>query len=283
MPYFQNPFDNDFFGHLLLEDRQYVIDYKVPANYNKSSYMFAWADPPYNTVGNTTLTINYSIDGGVSFYALALTLSSGATKTADDLASDLNAITNFASLFIAKVVVDKTGIHRLMIQALQPREKFKAYISNSSAETILRFNQKAGVAELPTYFDRHTIINFRDHGPNADRLYPDSQGCLVKLSQPGDNFYITAAGLSTTAQKDWQLLRGRSGLFRFQNITTDAGNSHRITAIVEYWAGMKEGDLAKKIEYVYGGANATSQPNYTFECPYVLQSSDLGTVPSIST
>ncbi len=284
MPFFQNVFDNDFLGHLLLDDRQFILDYKVPANINKSIYQFAWADPPYNTVGNTTLTINYSIDSGKSFYVLNLTLSSGTAKTADDLAADLNAIANFTSLFEAKVIVNNVGIRRLLIQARLQREIFRCYISNTSAETILRFNAKAGVAELPSYFDRHSIANYRDHGPGGDNIYPDSLGLLIKLTQPTDNYYITNAGLSTTAQKDWQLLRGRAqGSFKFQNIATDSGNGNRITSIVEYPAGAKAGDLARKIEYSYDGSNSTSQPNYIFECPYVLASSDLTTVPSITT
>lgn len=286
MPFFQNVFENDFIGHLLLDDRQYVLDFKVPANINRPVYMFAWADPPYNTVGKTTLTINYSIDAGRAFYALACTLTSGTAQTSDQIATDLNANTNFAALFEAKVSPDRNSIRRLLIQAKlerQNREAFKAYITNSSAETVLRFNSKAGVAELPSYFSRHTIANFRDYGPYGSNAYPDSQGCLIQLTQPTDNWYITNAGLSTTAQKDWQLLRGRSQSFKFKIISTDSGNSHRIDSIIEFPAGAKAGDLARKTEYIYNGGNSTSQPNYTFEVPYVLTSGDLTTTPSIST
>jgi len=284
MPFFQNVFDFDFYGHMLLDDRQYVLDFKVPANINKPHYQFAWADPPYNTVGNTTLTINYSIDSGKSYNALPLTLTSGATQTSDDIASDLNANTNFSNLFEAKVVQSKEGVRRLLIQSKLQREFFKCYIANTSAETVLRFNAKAGVAEMPSFFDRHTISNYRDYGPGGSNAYPDAQGALIKLTQPDDNWYITNANLSTTAQKDWQLLRGRAyGSFKFQNISTDAAKSHRIDEIIEYPAGAKAGDLARKIEYVYDGSNSTSQPNFIFECPYVLTSSDLSTTPSIST
>lgn len=284
MPFYQNVFENDFLGHLLLDDRQYVLDFKVPANVNKSLYQFAWAEPPYNTVGNTSLTINYSIDSGKTFSPLVISLTSGASRTADNIATELNANSNFASLFTAKVIVTNTGVRRLLIQSILQREYFKVYISNTGAETILRFNSKAGVAELPSYFDRHTIANFQNFGPGGSNAYPDSQGCLVKLTIPTDNFYITNAGFTATAQKDWQLLRGRAiGSFKFQNIVTDSGNGNRITSIIEYPAGAKAGDLARKIEYQYTGSNSTSQPNFVFECPYVLASGDLSTVPTIST
>lgn len=285
MPFYQNVFDNDFIGHLLLDDRQYVLDFKVPANVNKSIYQFAWADPPYNTVGNTSLTFNYSIDGGKKYFPLVISLTSGAARTADDIATELNANSNFTNLFTAKVIVyPPTGVRRLLIQSNQQREFFKVYVANTGAETILRFNAKAGVAELPSYFERHTVTNSRDFGPEGSNAYPDAQGCLVRLTIPTDNWYITNAGLTATAQKDWQLLRGRAvGSFKFQNIVTDPGNSNRVTSIVEYPAGAKAGDLARKIEYQYSGSNSTSQPNYIFECPYILVSGDLTTVPLIST
>jgi len=281
MPFYQNVFDNDFIGHLLLEDRQYVLDFKVPANKNKTIYAYAWAVPPYNTVGNTSLTINYSIDAGATWYSFNVTLTSGSAQTAAQVVADLNGDQNFASLFTAIAVQLGDQSYRLMIQANSTqRERFKFYISNTGAETVLRFNAMAGVAQLPAYFDRHTIANFQAHGPGGDNTYPDSLGTLVKLNQPTDNWYITNAGLSTTASADWQLLRGRSRAFMFQNIATDSGNSNRITSIIEYPAGAQAGDLAKKTEYVYSSGNTTTQPNYTFEIPYVLQASDLTTIPT---
>lgn len=279
MPFYQNVFENDFLGHLLLADRQYVLDFKVPANLNKSIYACAWANPPYNTVGNTSLTINYSIDSGQKWYPFVVTLTSGATQTADQIAADLNNNTNFASLFTATVIVVQiqgVNTRKLMIQANSTqRERFKFYISNTSAETVLRFNQKAGVAQMPSYFERHTIANFIEHGPGGDNLYPDSLGMLVALTQPTDNFYIEAAGLSTTALADYQLLGGRSGLFTFQKITVDGSN--RITSIIEYPAGAPVGTLAKKIQYSYTGGN--TNPDQITEIPYVMTLSDYVTPP----
>jgi hypothetical protein len=273
MPFYQNVFDNDFIGHLLLEDRQYVLDFKVPANKNKTIYAYAWAVPPYNTVGNTSLTINYSIDAGATWYAFSVNVGSGSAKTPADIAAALNADSNFTNLFTAQAVQLKDQSYRLMFQANSTqRERFKFYISNTGAETVLRFNQMAGVAELPNYFDRHTIANFIAHGPGGDNTYPDSQGCLVKLTTPTDNFYISAAGLDpTVTQADWQLLRGRSRAFMFHKNTIDGSN--RITQTIEYPAGAKAGDLAKKITYTYSGTN--TNPDQMGEVPYVLTSGDL--------
>lgn len=287
MPFFQNPFENDFIAPLLMDDRQYVVEFRVPANKNKCTNMVAWADPPYNTVGNTTLTIYYSIDTGRTWHTLTVSLTSGSARTTDEIVADLNASTDFSNWFTAEAIpaIMPDGVRKIRVLARQRRELWKCFIANTGAETVLRFNAKAGVAELPSYFDRHSVTNYITSGPvTGSNAYPDSLASIVKLTIPTDNYYITAAGFTATAQKDWQLLRGRAyGNYKFQNITTDAGSSHRITEILEYPAGAKAGDLARKIEYVYDGGNSTSQPNFIFECPYVLQSGDLATLPSIST
>ncbi len=272
MPFYQNVFDNDFIGHLLLDDRQYVLDFKVPANKNKTIYAYAWTTPPYNTVGNTALTINYSIDAGATWYQFTVTLTSGSAQTAADVANDLNADSNFNSLFTANVVQLKDQSFRLMFQAKSTqRERFKFYVANTGAETVLRFNAMAGVAQLPSYFDRHTIANFQLHGPGGDNTYPDSMGMLVALTQPTDNWYITNAGLDTTALADWELLRGRSKAFMFKKNTVDG--SDRITETIEYPAGAQAGDFARKTTYSYTGSN--TNPDQSAEIPYVLTSGDL--------
>lgn len=279
MPFFQNVFENDFFGHLLIEDRQYVLDFKVPANRNKSTAMVAWADAPYNTVGNTSLTFNYSIDAGKSFFQFIVTLTSGATQSASDIVADLNNNTNFSNFFTASVKTDQQGNNPKPFVQIKTgltfvnRETFKCYISNTSGETVLRFNKFAGVAEMPSFFARHTIANFIAFGPYGSNIYPDSQGNLIQLSTSTDAYYITAAGFGSTptAQEDWQLLRGRSRAWTFRKNTVDA--SSRITQIIEYPAGAKAGDLAKKITYTYTGAKTA--PDQEAEVPYVLTSGDL--------
>jgi hypothetical protein len=228
MGYFQNVFDSEFLGALLLSDRQYNLTFKIRANRNSSTLMRAYGTAPFNTTGNTTLTFNVSVDSGRSFNAFSVTLTSGSARTPAQIVDDLNADTTFASYFTASVEgfsVDQKGM--VVVKSRFQRENFKAYINNTSAETVLKFNRYAGVAELPDYFARHTIAN---------RLtYTDSLGCLVQLSQPTDNTIITDAGLSTSPKADYELLHGRSGLFMFNKQTVDS--SSRVTQKIEYPAG----------------------------------------------
>jgi len=129
----------------------------------------------------------------------------------------------------------------------------------------LKFNKYAGVAELPNYFQKHTIENRNN--------YPDSIGTLIKLDEGDevDQTIIEDAGFSLTPKEDYELLKGRSGLFMFQNITVDG--SDRITQVIEYPAGAVAGDFARKIRYSYTSANIN--PNKVTETPYVLEDADL--------
>lgn len=87
---------------------------------------------------------------------------------------------------------------------------------------------------------------------------------------------VTDYGIDyTNAQMDWELLRGRSGIFNFQKITVDGSN--RITQIIEYPTGALAGDFARKINYVYTAAN--TNPDQITEIPYTLAAADLITVP----
>lgn len=262
MPYFQNVYETEFVGALLLSDRQFNLSFKIRANKNTSVLMRPWSAAPYNTVGNTTLTFNVSIDSGRSYFVIPVTLTSSATLSAYQVVTDLNSDTTFAAYFVASLEADL-----VTVKARLPRENFRAYINNTSAETILKFNRYCGVSELPSYFERHTIAN---------RLtYTDSLGMLVKLTQPTDNTIITDAGLSTTAKADYELLAGRSGLFNFQKLTVDG--SDRITKIIEYPAGARAGDLGRMIDYIYTGAN--TNPSQITEIIYTITNSDLVTPP----
>jgi len=91
-----------------------------------------------------------------------------------------------------------------------------------------------------------------------------------------ENAVVTSWGYNISqVLTDWQLLQGRSGIFNFQNITVDGSN--RITKIIEYPAGAKIGDFARKIQYVYSGANTS--PSQITEIPYTLLAADLVTPP----
>ena len=82
---------------------------------------------------------------------------------------------------------------------------------------------------------------------------------------------------ATIPNPDWQLLRGKSGLFTFRKCQLDSNNN--IVQMIEYPAGAKPGDLAKLTKYVRSGDTAAGNPNNCFyqmtEEPYVLTTADL--------
>jgi hypothetical protein len=194
-----------------------------------------------------------------------------AATTAYEVVAALNADTNFSSLWAASVkeMNNDHSVFSVLIRSKRPNSQIKAYISNTSAEQVMHFNAKAPIAQLPTYFARHTIANAL--------VYPDGLATLVQLD-PGDTYQaslITAAGQNPSdVLDDWELLKGRSGIFTFTKQVITGGN---ITSKLEYPAGAVVGDLAKLTEYQYNGADTV--PSTITEVPYTLTNSDLVTPP----
>jgi hypothetical protein len=278
MAFYQNLFDEEFRGNWVLSDRQYVLTFTCPPNKNKSDWQLAWNVGPWDFSVVNTLTLNFAFDTDFKNYsALAINIAgvTPAATTAQEVVAILNANATFADMFFAELnpIPGSSPFPpawTVLIRAKPNRVKrnVRLWISNDGAETKMRFNKKAGVSELPTYFDRHTIENRFN--------WPDSVGMLIHLDETDptiDQPIIEDAGfVPADMQEDWELLKGRaSGLFTFQKLTIDG--SDRITEIIEYPAGAKEGDFARKIAYVYTGAN--TNPSEITEIPYVLQTADL--------
>jgi len=272
MSFFQNPFNEEFRGSIPLGDRQYNLTFSVPANRNQTNGMIAWNLEPYDLSTYDQFTINFAIDNSEFKNYVSITVDiSGATAaatTANEIVTILNANAQFSSWFTAMVVESNKGSHvyRVGIKA-NTGKQMRVYIANSGAERILGFNKYAGVAELPSYFSRHTIAN--------RFTYADCQACLVELDETDaavDQPIIVNAGFVVADMKeDWELLAGRVGIFDFQKITYDG--SDRISTIILYPAGATVGDLGKKTYYQYDGA--TDRVTQIAETPYVLQSGDL--------
>ncbi len=356
MSWFQNLFSEEFRGNWLLGDRQYILDFNCSPNKNSSDYQYAWTVEPYDLSSVNTLTFNYAWDSDFKNYSsLAINVagSTAAATKASEIVALLNANATFASMWVAEVSPYQFGTPapstypmpvptptaftvKITKKYSRPKQMVRMYISNTGAETKLRFNKKSGIADLPLYMERHTIAN--------RFTYSDSVGLLTKLTQPitaisvavaaqvtsashgltsGDIVYIvntnstpvidgeriatvinannftvpvttTVAGTRgewlsaiqqqqvadagldySTMKEDWELLRGRSGIFNFSKITVDGSN--RVTQIIEYPTGAVAGDFAKKINYTYTGAN--TNPDTTTEIPYVLVAGDLITPP----
>ena len=287
MSFFQNPLPWDFQGSWVLGDRQFSPTFKCPANAGRGDEIVCvWNVPPYNLSGNdtdgnttNTLVIKYAKNDVKSWHTLSINIASGAVSssavTQAEIINNLNSNEIFASHFVASYgTFDGTDTKRILIKQRETIARFRFYIANGRAEEKLNFNKKAGVAELPSYFSRHAVGNHA--------TYPDGQSMLVLLDV-GDNvdaavvdnavdYNNVSLGLDSGDEKaDYELLGGRSGIFTFQKNTVDG--SDRITQIIEYHAGARAGDLARKINYTYSGANL--KPSQITEIPYVLQSADL--------
>jgi hypothetical protein len=270
MAFFQNVFDQEYQGYLVLADRKLSPTFTVKPNMNMQSKQVAWNPGPYDLSSGSLLEFNFCWDPEFknwSSVSLDVAGADPAATTPLEIVTALNSYPVFSSLLVASLVKvegsDSVGLSRNPSK----KQNFKFYFSNSGAEIALGFNARAGVAELPEYFERHTIENRFE--------FPDSAGMLIRLdeSDPVDQAVIERAGFDPSSmQADWQLMRGRgSGLFTFKKMAVDG--SDRITEVIEYPAGALVGDFARKINYTYSGSNRN--PNRVTEIPYVLQSSDL--------
>jgi len=289
MTFFQNLFAQDFEGNWLLGDRHHIPKFVCPKNAGRGDEMVTvWTEGPYDltgqdadgTVDKDLLSITFALNEPKNWATIQIDIGAGAAVAAavtpQEIVANLNADAIFADRFTASLTsfngggADGGGSRRITIKQLKPITQMRFYIENSGAEEALGFNSRAGVGELPSYFDRHSIDN--------RHTFDDSQNHLVALD-PVTNTVdaniidnsVNYAGVSldftsVTVREDWELLEGRSGLFDFTN---DDGSSDPNTKII-YPAGAEIGDLAKKVVTTSGN---------TFVIPYTLVSGDLITPP----
>ena len=285
MPFFQNPFTQDFYAPWLLSDRQYNPDFKCPRNAGRGDEMVvSFGEAPFDLNGNDAdgnstdvFTISFALNDTKNWADLQITITGDdqSAVTLSEIVASLTANSIFPNYFTARVRTDD----KIEIKQIKPVTSMRFFIKNGRAESVLLCNKMAGVAEMPTFFERHTIDN--------RFTYADGQNALILLD-PGtydvdaniidnavDNKSVSLGFDSGTVQADWQLIKGKSGIFNFQKLTVDGSN--RITQIIEYSAGSVAGDLARKINYTYSGAN--TNPSQITEIPYTLASGDLVTPP----
>ena len=296
MPFFQNPFFQDFRGYLVLGDRQLSPVFTCPLHAQRGHGEIVSIDltaTPYDLTGadgdgNDTdeLVINYAIDPALrDFTSITVNIAAEAlvpaAATLVEIVTSLNEDDNFAAFFEASQQFTATGANptgRVIIKAKLPAERIKFYVANTGAETILRFNARAGVKELPSYFARHTVANrytYTDGTALLIELDPSNGGGASAVDDDVIDNAVDLNGVSlgydsSTVQEDYELLDGQSGLFTFQNICLD-GNGD-IAQIIEYHAGAGVGDLARKICYLRDG---DTNPIQITEEPYVLTADDL--------
>jgi hypothetical protein len=268
MAFFQNLFDQEYQGYLLLADRKLAPTFKIGPNKNSQSKQIAWNPGPYDFSTNNILQFNFAWDEqhkNWTSIAIDVSGSNPSSTTAQEVVVKLNANEMFASMYVASVS-KVNDLDSVLITKNSKKQNAKIYFSNSGAETKLGFNKNASVAELPEYFTRHTIENRNN--------YEDSAGLLIKLdpSDLVDQEVIQGAGFDLIPKQDYELLRGRSpGLFTFKKSIIDSND--RVTQIIEYPAGSAVGDFAKKTKYKYSGSN--KNPIEVTEIPHVLEEADL--------
>jgi hypothetical protein len=284
MSFFQNPLPQDFYAPWLLSDRQYNPDFKCPRNAGRGDeFVVSYGTPTFNLSGNDSdgnskavLTISFALNDYRNWADLQVTISASslAATTPQEVVTSLLANAVFTDFFT--VALDQSN-QSIQIRQKRPNTSMRFYIKNGRAESVLKFNKLAGVAEMPTYFTRHTIAN--------RFTYTDCQNALILLDPVGSNEdaavinnAVDEKGVSKgfssgTVQLDYQLLRGKSGYFVSQKHTVDGSN--RITTTIEYPTGAQAGDLAKKITYSYTSSN--TNPDKKVEVPYTLTGSDLVT------
>jgi hypothetical protein len=310
MAYFQNPFSTEFRGNWVLTDRQYSLTFVCPPNAGRSELLVsAWKEPTgspevFDLSGDdaddnskSILTLRLSTNGSFQNYTnitVDLTSNTNAGLSPEPVASAMkpseivsimNADPTFSTFFTAKLQKGNSGFNNriVIIQKLET-SRMKFIVLNSGAETVLGFNARAGIAQLPSYFTRCKIwggdmTEFSDGNNSLILLDPSNSGGSSEVDDSIIENAVNARGESlglnsSEIKADWELLAGRaSGLFSFQKLTVDSND--RITEIIEYPAGAKVGDLGRKTQYQYTGNNKNA--SQITKIPYVIKSEDLVT------
>lgn len=276
MSFFQNPFNEEYQGYWVLGDRALHITFKCPPNVGRGDEVVrSYNNGPYDLTGNDgegtdndLLSISFAIDVEFeNFVDLQIDIGAGAASasavTLQEIVGNLNANSTFATYFEARIPYGKEQIE---IFTRRDATKIKFYVVSTGAETILGFNKFAGVGELPTYFDRHTIVNrrsFTDGVGHIIALDPSNTVDAAIIDNAVDGKGNSLGFSSGTVRADWELLEGRAGIFQFTN-QVDA------TTQIIYSAGAKAGDLSKMI---------IADGTHTWELPHTLDGTDLITPP----
>jgi len=275
MPFFLNPFTQDFEGNLLLGDRKHIPKFVAERNSGRGDeQVTVHTEPTYDLSGNDSdgnskevLTLVFALNDRKNWSELPITISGSSLSaiTAVEVVTSLQANAIFAGFFKAHLEKFPSKQDRVVIKQQKAITQFWFYIKPGRAESVLQFNKFAGVGELPTYFSRHTMAN--------RHTYSDCQNMLIQLDTGlnVDSAIITNGGFNPSSPKaDYELLDGRSGLFIF---TKNAYSGSNLVTKIEYHAGAGVGDFAKKTTYGYSGSSVIQ----VCEVPYILTSGDLVT------
>lgn len=213
MSFFQNLF-HDFNGFYLSGDSSgYKLTFKIPGNANYCDPFINWVTGPFDLSASGVLTFNYAFDPDFAAwqsFTVDVTGASASATTAQEVADALNGDSAFAAWFTASVL---KGV-QVSIKQKRPLIAFRSYISNSGAELVLKFNQKAGIAELPAYFAKDTIGN--------------PHGQLLQLSVP---FAGNSAANPTVINSPGHGLTTGDVVYIYSNSTPPLNGEEAVTVI----------------------------------------------------
>jgi len=216
MPFFQNPFAEDFKGPSLVDDRQYIQNYDCPANKGRGqNIVMSWVKGPFDMSGNdadgnptSNLTISFAHGPNLNLFAsITVNVAAGASLvtavTPAEIVAALNADDLFATRFEASLanwdgtMVTSTSPSRVVIRSDMPSNTdMRFYIVNGGAETLLQFNQRAGVKELPWYYLRHIVGNIHTFPASLTQLIP--LGHLIESCTAANPGVITSTAHGLT-------------------------------------------------------------------------------------
>lgn len=308
MTYFQNPFNSDFYGNWVIDDRAHHPTFICPRNAGRGDEMVvAWAEPTgdpgtpriydlsgvdADTNSHAILNIRFALGNGfLDWVDLAIDITDNTNAAlnpapvasamrVDQIVAILNAHPTFRGYFEAALGQfgnDVVPRDRLIIKQKLPNTRLRFYIVNGQAEEVLQFNARAGVGELPTYFARHVVFNrdttgaiaFEDGVNLIIELDPSNAGGASAVDDAIVDNAVDAKGISLGF--DSSTVRADWELLEGQSPTFLFTNVVSATETIVYPAGAGVGDLAKRY-LTDGGGN-------TFIVPHTLASGDLITPP----
>ncbi len=204
MSFFQNPFYEEFRGNLLLGDRAHIPAFIVKGNTGRDFNRIAnWTEPTLSGTAYihdldgsdanggdlSLLTIRLAVtpergQGGKEHFNTVSVDIAGTTPALTspaEITTLLNDDTMFATFFEASLRSYNRGYNAFpatppqqVVITSKRSQQIKYFIENEGAEQVLGFNDRAGVAETPSYFKRHTT--------QEAYLHNDSTASLVSLS-----------------------------------------------------------------------------------------------------
>ena len=295
--FFQNVFNKDFHGTIYgVGETESPVNWTVGANIGRSTNSVVhWAGPGvaggrYNLTGKTTLTVKFARQSHPNvFFTIAVdvtaTASAASSVSIHEIVTDLNADSTFSTLMTASVIDGPSEVtdathgfaggggtaKQIDITGKVPGE---FYILNAGAEEVLKFNKKAPIKELLTFFKRFAWDV--DGTPAAAGGVATTASVLpliwLDIADANAQAALTTAGVADpwTRQDDYQLLKGNVPEYRFVK-NTWSGADH--TVQITYNAGAGVGDPAIKTTMVYASNKMTESTTV----PHILVAGDLVT------